>query len=61
MSVILGLWCLGAVLASASADAETDHKCHRGQAREGAAGGGGRRLRREMRVFPPLALTVTKQ
>ena len=32
-SVILGLWCLGAVSASASADAETGHKCHRGQAR----------------------------
>lgn len=43
------------------ADAETGHKCHRGQAREGAAGGGGMRVRREMRAFPPLALTVTKQ
>ena len=32
-SVILGLWCLGTVFASASADAETGHKCHRGQAR----------------------------
>ena len=31
MSVILGLWCLGAVSASASADAETGHKCHRGK------------------------------
>ena len=32
-SVILGLWCLGTVSASASADAETGHKFHRGQAR----------------------------
>ena len=43
------------------ADAETDGKCHRGQARPGAAGGGRTTLIREMRVFPPLALTVTKQ
>ena len=42
------------------ADAETDGKCHRGQARPGAAGGGRTTLIREMRVFPPLAQTVTK-
>ena len=37
------------------ADAETDGKCHRGQAREGAAGGGRRTLIREITVTPPLA------
>ena len=42
------------------ADAKTDGKCHRGQARPGAAGGGRTTLIREMRVFPPLAQTVTK-
>ena len=42
------------------ADAETDGKCHRGQARPGAAGGGRTTLIREMRVFPLLAQTVTK-
>ena len=42
------------------ADAETDGKCHRGQAREGAAGAGRTKLEREIRVFPALALTVTK-
>ena len=41
-SALFGLWCLTAVSASATADAdaETDGKCHRRQGRESAAGAG---------------------
>ena len=60
-SVVIGLWCLTMVFASAIADAETDVKCHRRQARQGAAGAGGRWLIREIAVFPALEMTVTKQ
>ena len=42
------------------ADAETDGKCHRGQARRARQVADGQRLRREIRVFPPQAQTVTK-
>ena len=42
------------------ADAETDCKCHRGQARRARQVADGKRLRREIRVFPPQAQTVTK-
>ena len=56
----VGLWCLTAVFASATADAETDGKCHRGQARRARQEPGALRVEREIRVFPALALTVTK-
>ena len=41
------------------ADAETDGKCHRGQARRARQVADGQRLRREIRAFPPQAQTVT--
>ena len=56
----VGLWCLTAVFASATADAETDGKCHRGQARRARQEPDALRVEREIRVFPALALTVTK-
>lgn len=56
-----GLWCLGTVFASATAEAETVHKWHRRQARQGAAGAGGRWLIREIAVFPALAQAYTKK
>ena len=40
--------------------AETDGKCHRGQARRARQEPDGQRFEREIRVFPALALTVTK-
>ena len=49
-----------AVFASATADAETDGKCHRGQARRARQEPDGRRLKREIRAFPALAQTFTK-
>ena len=42
------------------ADAETDGKCHRGQARRARQEPDTLRFEREIRVFPALALTVTK-
>ena len=42
------------------ADAETDGKCHRGQARRARQEPDALRDEREIRVFPALALTVTK-
>ena len=42
------------------ADAETGHKCHRRQGRSPRQVADGQRLRREIRVFPPQAQTVTK-
>ena len=42
------------------ADAETDGKCHRGQARRARQEPDARRLKREIRVFPALANTYTK-
>ena len=59
-SVHIGLWCLTAVFASATADAETDGKCHRGQARRARQEPDALRFEREIRVFPALALTVIK-
>ena len=59
-SVHIGLWCLTAVFASATADAETDGKCHRGQARRARQEPDGRRLKREITVFPALAHAYTK-
>ena len=56
----VGLWCLTAVFASAKADTETDAKCHRGQGRSPRQVADGQRMRREIRVFPPLAQTFTK-
>ena len=56
----VGLWCLTAVFASATADAETDGKCHRGQARRARQEPDGRRLKREITVFPALAQTYTQ-
>ena len=59
-SVLSGLWCLTAVFASATADAKTDGKCHRGQARRARQEPDALRVERDIRVFPALALTVTK-
>ena len=42
------------------ADAETDGKCHRGQARWARQEPDAPRVEREIRVFPALALTVIK-
>ena len=42
------------------AEAETGHKCHRGQARRARQEPDGQRLEREIRVFPALAQTYTK-
>ena len=42
------------------ADAETDGKYHRGQARRARQVADVQRLRREIRVFPPQAQTFTK-
>ena len=60
-SVLSSLWCLTAVFASATADAETDGKCHRGQARRARQGPDSLRFEREIRVFPALAQTHTKK
>ena len=60
-SALFGLWCLTAVFASATADAETDGKCHRRQARRARQEPDGMRFGREMAVFPALAHTVTKK
>ena len=60
-SVLSGLWCLTAVFASATADAETDGKCHRGQARRARQEPDALRFEREIRVFPALAQTYTKK
>ena len=59
-SALFGLWCLTAVFASATADAETDGKCHRRQARRARQEPGALRFGREIRVFPALAQTYTK-
>jgi len=56
----VGLWCLTAVFASATADAETDGKCHRGQACRARQEPDALRFEREIRVFPALAQTYTK-
>ena len=56
----VGLWCLTAVFASATADAETDGKCHRGQARRARQEPDALRVKREITVFPALAQTYTK-
>ena len=42
------------------ADAKTDGKCHRGQARRARQEPDAQRLKREIRVFPALAQTYTK-
>jgi hypothetical protein len=42
------------------ADAETDGKCHRGQARRARQEPDALRFEREIRVFPALAQTYTK-
>ena len=59
-SVLSGLWCLTAVFASATADAKTDGKYHRGQARRARQEPDALRVKREIRVFPALAQTYTK-
>ena len=59
-SALFGLWCLTTVFASATADAETDGKCHRGQARRARQEPDALRFEREIGVFPALALTVIK-
>ena len=43
------------------ADAETDGKCHRGQARRARQEPDALRFKREIRVFPALAQTYTKK
>ena len=43
------------------ADAETDGKCHRGQARRARQEPDAQRLEREIRVFPALAQTYTQK
>ena len=42
------------------AEAETGHKCHRGQARRARQEPDALRFEREIRVFPALAHTLTK-
>ena len=59
-SVLFGLWCLTAVFASATADAETDGKCHRRQARRARQEPDAQRFEREITVFPALAQAFTK-
>ena len=59
-SALFGLWCLTAVFASATADAETDGKCHRGQARRARQEPDALRFEREIGVFPAQAHTATK-
>ena len=59
-SVLFGLWCLTAVSASATADAETDGKCHRGQARRARQEPDAQRFEREIGVFPAQTHTATK-
>ena len=59
-SALFDLWCLTTVFASATADAKTDGKCHRGQARRARQDPDALRVERDIRVFPALALTVTK-
>ena len=59
-SVHIGLWCLTAVFASATADAETGGKCHRRQARRARQEPDALRLKREITVFPALAHAYTK-
>ena len=59
-SALFDLWCLTAVFASATADAETDGKCHRGQARRARQEPDAQRFGREIRVFPALAQTYTQ-
>ena len=56
----VGLWCLTAVFASATADAETDGKCHRRQARRARQEPDAQTFGREITVFPALAQTYTK-
>ena len=60
-SVHIGLWYLTAVFASATADAETDGKCHRRQARRARQEPDAQRFGREITVFPALAQTYTKK
>ena len=43
------------------ADAETDGKCHRGQARRARQEPDALRVERDIRVFPALAQTYTKK
>jgi hypothetical protein len=43
------------------AEAETGHKCHRGQARRARQEPDALRVEREVRVFPALAQTYTKK
>ena len=43
------------------AEAETGHKCHRGQARRARQEPDALRFEREIRVFPALAQTHTKK
>ena len=59
-SVLFGLWCLTTVFASATADAETDGKCHRRQALRARQEPDAQTFGREIRVFPALARTYTK-
>ena len=59
-SALFDLWCLTAVFASAIADAETDGKCHRRQARRARQEPDALRFGREIRVFPALAQTYTQ-
>ena len=56
----VGLWCLPAVFASSTADAETDGKCHRGQARRARQEPDALRFERDIKGFPALAQTSTK-
>ena len=60
-SVHFGLWCLAAVFASATADAETDGKCHGRQARRARQEPDAQRFEREITVFPALAQPYTKK
>ena len=60
-SALFDLWCLTAVFASAIADAETDGKCHRRQARRARQEPDAQRFGREIRAFPALAQSCTKK
>ena len=59
-SALFGLWCLTAVFESATADAETDGKCHRGKDVSPRQEPDALRFEREITVFPALAQTYTK-
>ena len=57
---VCGLMVFGDGFRVCEAEAETGHKCHRGQARRARQEPDALRFEREISVFPALALTVIK-